>query len=130
MNVFEQKNAELVTEFDRYVREHPDFAERIPDHALVAMLVEGDEAFNRWSQEGAKRQAEKDQPIVKIKRIQPIRSRIQEIDLSLKLAGQGSSVVHFPAQNQGVTIPKHSIRLALPRPDRVQSMQLCGSKIQ
>jgi hypothetical protein len=53
MNVFEQKNAEFVTEFDRYVREHPDFAERIPDNALVAMLVEGDEAFNRWSQEGA-----------------------------------------------------------------------------
>jgi Family of unknown function (DUF5647) len=52
MNVFEQKNAELVTEFDRYVREHPDFAERIPDNALVAMLVKGDEAFNRWSQEG------------------------------------------------------------------------------
>jgi hypothetical protein len=54
MNVFEQKNAELVTEFDRYVREHPDFAERIPDKALVAMLVEGDEEFNRWSQEGGK----------------------------------------------------------------------------
>jgi hypothetical protein len=50
MNVFEQKNAELVTEFDRYVREHPDFAERIPDNALVAMLVEGDEAFNRWGE--------------------------------------------------------------------------------
>ena len=84
MNVFEQRNAELVTEFDRYVREHADFAERIPDNALMAMLVEGDEAFNRWSQEGAKRQAEKEQPIVyvKIKRIQPIRSRIQEIELS------------------------------------------------
>ena len=84
MNVFEQKNAELVTEFDRYVREHPDLTERIPDKALVAMLVEGDEEFNRWSQEGAKRQAEKGQPIVyvKIKRIQPIRSRIQEIELS------------------------------------------------
>ena len=53
MNAFEQKNAELVTEFDRYVREHPDFAERIPDNALVAMLVEGDEEFNRWSREGA-----------------------------------------------------------------------------
>ena len=80
MNVFEQKNADLVTEFDLYVREHPDFAERIPDNSLVAMLVEGDEAFNRWSQEGAKRQVEKEQPIVyvKIKRIQPIRSRIQE----------------------------------------------------
>jgi hypothetical protein len=84
MNVFEQKNAELVTEFDRYVREHPEFAERIPDNAIVAMLVEGDEDFNRWSQEGSKRQAEKGQPItyVKIKRIQPIRSRIQEIEIS------------------------------------------------
>ena len=84
MNVLEQKNAELVTEFDRYVREHPEFAERIPDNALVAMLVEGDEEFNRWSQEGAKRQAEKGQAIVyvKIKRIQPIRSRIQEMEIS------------------------------------------------
>jgi hypothetical protein len=84
MNIFEQKNAELVTEFDRSVREHPDFAEPIPDNALVAMLVEGDDEFNRWSQEGAKRQAEKGQPVVyvKIKRIQPIRSRIQEMELS------------------------------------------------
>jgi hypothetical protein len=84
MNVFEQKNAELVTEFDRYVREHPDFAERIPEKALVAMLLEGDDEFNRWSQDGAKRQAEKGQPIVyvKIKRIQPIRSRIEEMELS------------------------------------------------
>ena len=84
MNVLEQRNAELVTEFDRYVREHPDFAERIPDNALVAMLLEGDEDFNRCSQEGAKLHAEKGQPIVyvKIKRIQSIRSRIQEMELS------------------------------------------------
>jgi hypothetical protein len=84
MNVFEHKNAELVTEFDRYVREHPEFADRIPNNALVAMLVDGDQEFNRWSQEGAKRQAEKEQPVVyvTIKRIQPIRSRIQEIELS------------------------------------------------
>ena len=84
MNVFEKKNAELVTEFDRYVREHPEFAEKIPDNALVTMLVEGDEEFNRWSQDGAKQQAEKGQPIVyiRIKRIQPIRSRIQEMEIS------------------------------------------------
>lgn len=84
MNVFERKNAELITEFDRYVREHPDFAERIPDNALVAMLLEGDEEFNRWSQEGAKRQSQNGQAIVyvTIKRIQPIRSRIQEIEIS------------------------------------------------
>jgi len=84
MNVLEKKNAELVTEFDRYVREHAEFAERIPDNALVAMLVEGDEEFNRWSRDGAKRQAEKGQPIVyiRIKRIQPVRSRIEELEIS------------------------------------------------
>ena len=84
MNVFELKNSELVTEFDRYVREHPDFADRIPGNALVAMLVEGDEEFNQWSQDGAMRQAEKEQRIVyvKIKRIQPVRSRIEEIELT------------------------------------------------
>lgn len=85
MNIFEQKNAELVTEFDRYVREHPEFAERIPDNALVAVLLEGDDEFNRWSQNGAREQAEKGQPIVyvKIKRIQPVRSRIQEMEISV-----------------------------------------------
>lgn len=86
MNVLEQKNAELVTEFDRYVREHPEFADQIPDNALVAMLVEGDDKFNRWSQEGAKRQAEKGQAIVyvRIKRLGPIRSRIQEVEVTAR----------------------------------------------
>jgi hypothetical protein len=51
---------------------------------LVAMLVEGEQEFNRWSQEGAQRQAEKEQRIVyvKIKRITPIRSRIEELEVS------------------------------------------------
>ena len=82
--MFLKKNAELVTEFDRYVRDHTKFAECVPDNALVAMLVEGDEEFNRWSRDGAKRQAEKGQPIVyiRIKRIQPVRSRIEELEIS------------------------------------------------
>lgn len=110
MNVLEQRNAELVTEFDRYVREHPDFAERIPDNALVAMLVEGDEEFNRWSQEGAKRQAEKGQPIVyvKIKRIQPIRSRIQEMEISAS-AGPTRGVLG-PALSLTFSSPGHDAR--------------------
>jgi len=51
---------------------------------LVAMLVEGDEEFNRWSRDGAKRQAEKGQPIVyiRINRIQPVRSRIEELEIT------------------------------------------------
>ena len=84
MNIFEQQNAELVTEFDRYVLEHPEFAEQIPDGALVAMLLEGEEAFNRWSREGAVRQAESDQPIVyvKITQLEPVRSRIKAVELA------------------------------------------------
>ena len=46
MIAFEQQNSELITEFDRYVREHPEFADRIPHQAMVAMLIEGDEEFN------------------------------------------------------------------------------------
>lgn len=30
MTVFEGRNAELVSEFARYVREHPEFADAIP----------------------------------------------------------------------------------------------------
>ena len=84
MNVFEQKNAELVTEFDRYVREHPDFATGFPTTRSWPCWLKGMKHSIDGSQEGAKRQAEKEQPIVyvKIKRIQPIRSRIQEIELS------------------------------------------------
>jgi len=84
MNVFEQKNAELVTEFDRYVREHPEFADQIPDGALVAVLIEGDDEFNRWSQDGARREAGQDQPIVyvKIKQLEPARSRIKAAELA------------------------------------------------
>jgi len=84
MNVFERRNSDLVTEFDRYVREHPEFADQIPDGALVAVLLEGDEEFNRWSRDGARRQAEQGQPIVyvKIKQLEPVRSRIKEAELA------------------------------------------------
>jgi hypothetical protein len=85
MNVFEQKNAELVTEFDRYILEHPEFADQIPDGTLVAMLMEGEEEFNRWSREGAERQAGQDQSIVyvKLKKLEPVRSRIKAIELEV-----------------------------------------------
>jgi len=82
MTLFELRNAELVSEFDRYVREHPEWAEHIPNEALVALLMEGDEEFNEWSREGALRQAEEGQPVVyvKIKRLAPVRSRIRELE--------------------------------------------------
>ena len=84
MNVFEQENAELVTEFDRYFGSIRISPNRFRTTRWWPCWSKGDEEFIRWSQEGAKRQAEKGQPIVyvKIKRIQPIRSRIQEMEIS------------------------------------------------
>jgi len=49
MNKFERKNAQLVTEFDRFIIENPKFADSIPECALVAMQLEDDDEFNRWS---------------------------------------------------------------------------------
>ena len=43
---FVNKNTMLVREFDRYVLEHPEFAERIPENALVVMQIVGDTDFN------------------------------------------------------------------------------------
>ncbi|MEK6713118.1 MAG: DUF5647 family protein [Nitrospirota bacterium] len=84
MNIMERKNTDLIKEFDRYVRENPEFADTIPQNAVVIMQVEGDDVFNTWSSELAKGYAEKGHPIiyVKIKKIKPIRSRIEELEVS------------------------------------------------
>ncbi|MBI3584425.1 MAG: hypothetical protein HY096_10825 [Nitrospinae bacterium] len=83
MNIFEKKNTELIKEFNRYIREHPEFGDSIPKGAIVAMQMEGDEDFNTWSKRLAESQAEEGQSViyVKIKRIKPIRSRIEEVIL-------------------------------------------------
>jgi len=83
MNIMERKNSELIKEFNRYVREHPEFADSIPNNAIVIMQLEGDEEFNRWGLNLAKSHAEKDQPVifVRIKKIKPISSRIEELEL-------------------------------------------------
>ncbi len=83
MNIMERKNTELIKEFNRYVREHPEFVDSIPNNAIVIMQLEGDEEFNAWSLNLAKSHAEKDQPVifVRIKKIKPISSRIEELEL-------------------------------------------------
>ena len=45
--LFEEKYDELLTEFNYYVTEHPEFAERIPPDALVVLLDKGDPVFSR-----------------------------------------------------------------------------------
>jgi len=80
---FSEKNSMYVKEFDRYIVEHPDFADNIPNNSLVVMQVDGDDDFNKWAKEAAGKVAEKDQPIVyvTITKFKPVRSRIETLKL-------------------------------------------------
>lgn len=83
MNTYERRNSLLGLEFDRYVREHPEFSERIPDQAQVILLLEGDKEFNSWSMRIGKEQVESGQPVVyvTIKKLGPAHSRIEDLEL-------------------------------------------------
>ena len=83
MGVLGTRNNLLGMEFDRYIREHPEFAEKIPDNAQVILLLEGDEEFNNWSTRVGREQAERGQPLlyVMIKKLGPAHSRIEDLSL-------------------------------------------------
>ena len=83
MNTNEKRNSLLGMEFDRYLREHPEFTDKIPDKAQVILLLEGDEEFNAWSARIGKEQAAQDQPLlyVTIKKLAPAHSRIEDLSL-------------------------------------------------
>ncbi len=83
--IFVEKNSMLVREFDRYILEHPEFADEIPENALVVMQIDGDEEFNNWARKTAQNIAAKDTPIVyvTITELKPVRSRIEKLKLEL-----------------------------------------------
>jgi len=83
MNTYEKRNSLLGMEFDRYLREHPEFLDKIPENAQVILLLEGDEDFNKWSLRVGKEQATHDQSLlyVTIKKLAPAHSRIEELSL-------------------------------------------------
>lgn len=78
IDVLERKHAILVTEFNRYVVEHPEFAVKIPPNAQIVLQVEGEEEYNAWSRQIAARQREQDQSVVfvKVKGLKPAKSRL------------------------------------------------------
>ena len=78
ISILEKKHAILVTEFDRYVVEHPEFAVNIPRNAQIVLQVEKDEEYNEWSIQLAERQKEPGQRVVyvKIKGLKPAKSRL------------------------------------------------------
>ena len=83
--IFLEENTMLVKEFDKYVLEYPEFAEQIPDNALVVMQIEGDREFNKWARQTAQNAVESDTPIVyvTITELKPVRSRIEKLKLEL-----------------------------------------------
>ena len=82
---FVMKNSMLVSEFDKYILEHPEFADKIPNNALVVMQIDDDEAFNNWAKETAKHVREKGQLVVyvTITDMKPLSSRIEKMKLEL-----------------------------------------------
>ncbi len=78
-----EKNLDLIFEFEKYVLEHIELAKKIPRNAVVAMRVDGDEAFNRWSQQLAAKQRGTRQPVfhITIKKMRPNRSRIESLEV-------------------------------------------------
>jgi hypothetical protein len=80
---FTEKNTMLVREFDKYILEHPEFAEKIPDHGLVVMQMEGDEEFNEWARKVAQSVADKENtPVyITITELKPVRSRIEKLTI-------------------------------------------------
>ena len=84
-NRFVDKNTMLVREFDRYVLEHPKFAENIPDNSLIVMQIEGDEEFNEWARRPGQSVAETENQImyVTVTELKPVRSRIEKLKLEM-----------------------------------------------
>lgn len=82
---FTEKNVSFVKEFDKYILEHPEFADKIPQNALVVMQIVGDEEFNNWARQTAQNAAEENQKIVyvTITELKPVRSRIENLKLDL-----------------------------------------------
>lgn len=73
----------LVREFDKYILEHPEFAEKIPDNALVVMQIKGDDEFNSWAKGIAKNTVEETGQVVfvTVTEMKPVRSRIKRLEL-------------------------------------------------
>ncbi len=82
------KNLILSTEFDRYILEHPEFAEKIPLNAQVVLLPEDDRELCKINIEIAEQQREEGQQVVyvHIGKVAPQISRLTNVSLEVKVA--------------------------------------------
>ena len=79
---FAYKNILLNTEFNKYLVEHPEVADKIPDNALVVLLPEDDPSLCRKNLALARRHREKNEPMVQV--------RVEEIGSSAKVSSRAT----------------------------------------
>jgi len=80
------KNLDLSFEFDRYLFEHPGFAEKIPNNAVVVLLPEYDPKLRQYNLDVAKKNREPEQPLVlvEIASLRPQKSRLVRPKLTVE----------------------------------------------
>ena len=75
--------AMISTEFQRYLMENEELANKIPANALIIFQIEGENEFNKWHKETSLRNREAEQPViyVYVKKWRE-HSSIEEVNLS------------------------------------------------
>ncbi len=83
-----EKNLVLTTEFDRYLLEHPEIAEKVPLNAQIVLLPEDDPELCQKNREVAVAQREPGQPVVcvRIEKLAPPISRLVNPQISVEAA--------------------------------------------
>jgi hypothetical protein len=78
-----KKNHFLGVEFDRYLLEHPEILEQIPENAEIYFLPEEDPELSQENIGIARAQKTSGRPVVfvKIGKLSPPRSRLQNVHL-------------------------------------------------
>jgi hypothetical protein len=84
---YEAKFEELFAEFTRYLIEHPEIAERIPDNAEVVSLDKNDPQYSQYAIERSKRSRltddMSDRPVIylEVTEMGPVRSRVKHLEV-------------------------------------------------
>ena len=64
MNEYSKLAALISSEFNRYLIEHSEIANKVPKNSLVVFQVENEPKFNEWSRKISQKNREKGQPII------------------------------------------------------------------
>lgn len=90
------KNLELSFEFDRYLIDHPGFADKIPFNALVVLLPKYDRALSAYNKKIAQQNRMPEQSVVfvEIAGLKPRKSRLLRPNVSVKNGKNTSTEKH------------------------------------